>query len=124
MQRVVTLYRSTVGKKVLMALSGIVLFGFVLAHMVGNLKMLFGRNTEGLYAMDSYAEFLREAGYPLLPHGGALWIFRLVLLAAVVVHIVAAVQLLRRSMGPGPRATRSRTACRSPTRPGPCDGAA
>lgn len=98
MQRVVKLYRSTVGKKVLMAVSGIVLFGFVLAHMLGNLKILQGRNAEGVYAMDAYAEFLREAGYPLVPHEGVLWIFRLVLLAAVAVHIVAAVQLSKASV--------------------------
>lgn len=97
MQRVVTLYRSTVGKKVLMALSGIVLFGFVLVHMIGNLKILQGMNDEGVYAMDAYGAFLRDVGYPLVPHEGVLWITRLVLLAAVLTHIVMAVQLSRRS---------------------------
>ena len=97
MQRVVTLYQSTVGKKVLMAVSGIVLFGFVLVHMIGNLKILQGVNDEGVYAMDAYAEFLRDVGYPLVPPAGVLWIARLVLLAAVAVHVVAAVQLSRRS---------------------------
>lgn len=97
MQRVVTLYRSTVGKKVLMALSGIVLFGFVLVHMIGNLKILQGVNDEGVYAMDAYGAFLRDVGYPLVPHEGVLWITRLVLLAAVLTHIVMAVQLSRRS---------------------------
>ncbi len=97
MQRVVTLYRSTVGKKVLMALSGIVLFGFVLVHMIGNLKILQGMNDEGVYAMDAYGEFLRDVGYPLVPHEGVLWITRLILLAAVLTHIVMAVQLSRRS---------------------------
>lgn len=102
MQRVVTLYRSTVGKKVLMAVSGIVLFGFVLAHMVGNLKMLQGLNEDGVYAMDAYAEFLRDVGYPLVPHEGVLWIARIVLLAAVGVHIVMAVQLSARSRAARP----------------------
>lgn len=97
MQRVATLYRSTVGKKTMMAVSGIVLFGFVLSHMVGNLKMLLGTNAEGVYAMDAYAEFLREVGYPLVPHDGVLWIARLALLAAVGIHIMAAIQLSRRS---------------------------
>ena len=97
MQRVVTLYQSTVGKKVMMAVSGIILFGFVLAHMVGNLKIVQGLNSDGVYAMDAYAEFLRDFGYPLLPHEGLLWIARIVLLAAVLVHIVAAVQLTQRS---------------------------
>lgn len=97
MQRVATLYRSTVGKKTMMALSGIILAGFVLGHMIGNLKMLLGTNSEGVYAMDAYAEFLREMGYPLVPHGGVLWIARLVLLAAVGIHIATAIQLTRRS---------------------------
>ncbi len=92
MRRVVTLYRSTVGKKVLMAASGAVLFGFVFMHMVGNLKML-----QGAEAMNYYAQWLREVGYPALPHYGALWIFRVVLLAAVVIHVIAALQLARRS---------------------------
>ncbi len=97
MQRVVTLYQSTVGKKVMMAVSGIVLFGFVLVHMIGNLKMLLGVNADGVYAMDAYSEFLREVGYPALPHGGVLWITRIVLLAAVIVHVVSALQLVRLS---------------------------
>lgn len=94
MRRVVNLYRSTVGKKVLMAVSGILLFGFVAAHMVGNLKML-----QGPEAMNGYAEFLREVGYPALPHYGALWLFRIVLLIALAVHVIAAVQLYRISRG-------------------------
>jgi succinate dehydrogenase cytochrome b subunit len=94
MRRVVSLYGTTVGKKVLMAVSGVVLFGFVFGHMIGNLKMLLGAD-----AMNGYAEWLREVGYPALPHMGFLWIFRFVLLAAVLVHIVAAVQLVVRSRG-------------------------
>lgn len=97
MQRVVTLWQSTVGKKVVMAVSGIILFGFVLAHMVGNLKMLFPAGADGIPAMDHYAEFLRDVGYPLLPHEGGLWLFRLLLIAAVGVHVVAALQLSARS---------------------------
>lgn len=96
MQRVVTLYRSTVGKKVLMAVSGIILFGFVLAHMAGNLKMLQGC-TDGVCAMDTYAEFLRELGYPAVPKYGVLWLARFILLGAVATHIVAAAQLWSRS---------------------------
>ncbi|MEX2467501.1 MAG: succinate dehydrogenase cytochrome b subunit [Gemmatimonadota bacterium] len=97
MRRVATLYRTTVGKKVLVAVSGVVLFGFVFVHMLGNLKMLFPPNEAGEYAMDVYAEFLRDFGYPLLPHAGFLWLFRLLLLAAVVVHVVTVIQLWRLS---------------------------
>jgi succinate dehydrogenase / fumarate reductase cytochrome b subunit len=104
MRRVATLYRTTVGKKVLMAISGVVLFGFVFMHMVGNLKMLFPADASGHYAMDVYAEYLRDFGYPLLPHGGLLWIARLVLLGAVGLHIVSAIQLSQRSRAARPQA--------------------
>lgn len=97
MRRVATLYRTTVGKKVLMAVSGLILFGFVFGHMLGNLKMLAPRTEDGQYAMDVYAEFLRDMGYPLVPHGGLLWLVRIVLLLAVGVHVVAAFQLWRKS---------------------------
>ena len=97
MRRVATLYRTTVGKKILVAASGVVLFGFVLIHMIGNLKMLFPPDEAGVFAMDVYAEYLRNFAYPIMPHYGFLWVFRLLLLAAVVTHVVAVVQLWRLS---------------------------
>ena len=84
----VDLYRSAIGKKALMAASGLALFGFVLVHMLGNLKLY-----QGPEKLNAYAGWLREIGMPALPYGGALWIARLVLLGAVVVHILAAYQL-------------------------------
>jgi succinate dehydrogenase / fumarate reductase, cytochrome b subunit len=92
------LYRSAVGKKAVMAVSGIILFGFVLIHMIGNLK-LYG----GPQDLDNYGGWLREVGYPALPHEGALWIARLVLLAAVVLHIWAAWQVTRMSRDARPK---------------------
>jgi succinate dehydrogenase / fumarate reductase cytochrome b subunit len=83
-------YRTTVGKKAVMALTGIILFGYVLAHMAGNLKLYQGR--EGL---NEYANWLREMGTPAFPHSGPLWSVRVVLLAALVLHVVASVQLTR-----------------------------
>lgn len=88
MAKLIQLYRSAVGKKFLMATSGIVLFGFVLGHMAGNLKLYLGAES-----LNAYAEWLREVGYPALPHSGFLWIFRAVLLGCVGVHILAATQL-------------------------------
>lgn len=81
-------YRSAIGKKMVMAVSGIILFGFVLVHMAGNLKLYAGAE-----AMNQYGEFLRDVGKPLLPREGLLWIARIVLLGAVVAHIDAAVKL-------------------------------
>jgi len=81
-------YRSALGKKTVMAVTGLALFGFVLGHMLGNLKIFLGAE-----ALNHYAEWLREIGAPLLPHGGLLWIARLGLLAAVGLHIVSAWQV-------------------------------
>jgi succinate dehydrogenase / fumarate reductase cytochrome b subunit len=92
MRRVIALYDSSVGKKLWMAVTGVFLFGFTLLHMLGNLKAFQGRE-----AFDAYAEFIRAAGYPVLPHNGLLWALRLALVVAVTVHIVAAVQLWRLS---------------------------
>lgn len=83
-------FRSTLGKKAVMAVSGLVLFGFVLVHMLGNLKLYLKAHADGTIPIDVYGEFLRHIGEPLLPAHAALWIARLVLLAAVGLHIWAA----------------------------------
>lgn len=97
------LWRSALGKKAVMAVSGIALFGFVLAHMLGNLKLY-----QGADKMNAYAEWLREIGSPALPHGGALWILRVLLVGAVVLHFVAAVQLTRKNRRARPTGYRRR----------------
>ncbi|CAN5712320.1 succinate dehydrogenase cytochrome b subunit [soil metagenome] len=84
------LYGSDLGKKYAMAVTGMIMMGYVVAHMVGNLKMYFGAAD-----FDEYAEFLRDIAYPLLPHSGFLWLFRVVLLAALVIHLHAAYALTR-----------------------------
>jgi succinate dehydrogenase / fumarate reductase cytochrome b subunit len=86
--RPASFYRTAVGKKAVMAVTGIVLFGFVLGHMLGNLKIFMGAES-----FNHYAEWLRQIAYPALPHSGFLWIFRLALLASVALHITAATQL-------------------------------
>jgi succinate dehydrogenase / fumarate reductase cytochrome b subunit len=83
-----SLWRSAIVQKAAMAVSGLVLFGFVLGHMAGNLKAF-----QGADKLNAYAEWLREIGAPALPHGGALWVARATLLLAVAVHVAAAVQL-------------------------------
>lgn len=81
-------YRSAVGKKATMAVTGIVFWGFVVGHMAGNLKLFYGAE-----AFNEYAHFLRQVGHPLVPHSGLLWVARVVLLAAVALHVHAAVTL-------------------------------
>jgi len=74
-------YESTIGKKAVMAVTGLILFGFLIAHMLGNLQIFLGRTV-----MNHYAETLH--GNP-----GLLWTARTIILVSVVLHIVASVQL-------------------------------
>jgi succinate dehydrogenase / fumarate reductase, cytochrome b subunit len=84
----VELYRSALGKKYVMAITGIVFMGYVLAHMIGNLKLY-----QGPEDFNRYAEFLRELLYPIAPQSGTLNIMRAVLILALIGHVVAAAQL-------------------------------
>jgi succinate dehydrogenase / fumarate reductase cytochrome b subunit len=81
-------WRSALGKKAVMAVTGIILFGWITAHMLGNLKLYLGQE-----ALDHYAEWLRTMGAPLLPATAALWISRIVLIVCTWLHVQAAVQL-------------------------------
>ncbi|TIC86775.1 succinate dehydrogenase cytochrome b subunit [Nocardioides sp. GY 10113] len=89
--------RSTIALKLLMAVSGLLFIAFVLGHMYGNLKAFAGEE-----AFNHYAEHLREIGEPLLPHEGFLWIMRIGLIAAVVIHVACAVALWRRAAAARP----------------------
>jgi succinate dehydrogenase / fumarate reductase, cytochrome b subunit len=84
--------QSTVALKALMAVSGLVMIGYLLAHMYGNLKVFAGEA-----AFNSYAHHLRTLGEPLLPHSGALWILRAILLGSVLAHMYAAFTLWARA---------------------------
>lgn len=74
-------YETALGKKLVMAITGFILVGFVIGHMVGNLQVFLGEEV-----FDNYAALLHTSAE-------ALWAIRLVLLAAVVMHIVSATQL-------------------------------
>lgn len=82
------LYGTAVGKKYVMAITGIMLLGFVFMHMVGNLKMYLGAED-----YNHYAEFLRELLVPILPRTVLLWLLRFGLIGAVLLHIHAAYSL-------------------------------
>lgn len=84
-------WASTIGKKIVMAVTGALLLAFVFAHMVGNLKTFLGADD-----LNHYAHWLRTIGEPVLPAAWFLWIQRVVLLVALVLHVTAAVQLVRR----------------------------
>lgn len=82
------LARTSIGRKLLMAAASIILFIYVVGHLAGNLKIFLGPEP-----FNHYAEWLRVAGSPLFPEQGVLWLARVVLLAALLVHVGAYVDL-------------------------------
>jgi succinate dehydrogenase / fumarate reductase, cytochrome b subunit len=98
-----SLYSTAVGKKYAMAVSGIVLMGYVLLHMLGNMKFYLGVESLG-----TYSEWLREIGEPALPRATMLWAARVLLLVAVAVHIHSAYSLTRINRRARPDAYRSK----------------
>jgi succinate dehydrogenase / fumarate reductase cytochrome b subunit len=88
MSWIVSFYRSSIGKKAVMAVTGAFLFGWILLHMLGNLKVYLGPEH-----YNEYAQFLITMGAPLLPNKTALILVRTLLLIAVFFHIDSAVRL-------------------------------
>jgi succinate dehydrogenase / fumarate reductase cytochrome b subunit len=81
----VAIYRTTIGKKALMALTGLIWIGYVVMHMYGNLKAF-----QGSEYFNEYAEGLRHLGSPIFGHLHLLTIARIVLVASIFIHIWAA----------------------------------
>lgn len=97
MVRLVNHLQTTVGKKVVVALTGLGLVGYVVLHMLGNLQVF-----EGPHAINRYAAFLREM--PIL-----LWTVRVGLLSLAILHIGLAIHLSVRNSRARPTAYASRT---------------
>ena len=95
MQRLTRFFTSTLGQKAVVAVTGVILFGFVILHMLGNLKTFTGNDDQGVPHIDTYAHFLRTMGEPMLPYGFALWIVRIILLGALVLHVATTIRLAR-----------------------------
>jgi succinate dehydrogenase / fumarate reductase cytochrome b subunit len=92
--------RSSIGLKLIMALTGVILSGFVLVHMLGNLQV-YQPIHDGIYPIDAYGKLLRVE--PAL-----LWTFRLTLLGAVALHIWAYFVLTRKNLQARPQAYQAR----------------
>ncbi|MEC3915351.1 succinate dehydrogenase cytochrome b subunit [Nocardia sp. CDC160] len=84
------LYRTTVGKKAVMAVTGGILVLYLIAHMIGNLKIFLGAAE-----FDHYADWLRTVGSPAVPRRGVLTAVEVVLGVSVVLHMWSAVSLAR-----------------------------
>jgi succinate dehydrogenase / fumarate reductase cytochrome b subunit len=90
MNRALALWHSSIGKHAVMAVTGVIMVLYLITHVVANLLIF-----QGPSGINAYSRFLHGTG-------GALWVARLVLLAAVVLHIVAAVQLTNRRQAARP----------------------
>jgi len=90
-------WSSTIGKKAVMAVTGLLMVLFLLAHMLGNLKIFFGPSD-----FNGYAHWLQTIGEPVLRNSWYLWIQRIVLVTAIVIHVTAAAQLSRRDRAARP----------------------
>src|SRR5213594_4637036 len=88
---------SLIGKKVIMAVTGVILLLFVIAHLLGNLKVF-----QGAEHFNAYAAGLRTLGAPFFPRGLLLWVARIVLVGAVCAHIWAAIAVTRASWSARP----------------------
>jgi succinate dehydrogenase / fumarate reductase cytochrome b subunit len=99
-------WQSTIGKKYVAAITGLVLASWVVLHMLGNLKAIEGPG-HGRAAIDAYAHFLRTAFSPVLPHDFLLWIVRGVTVGALVLHITVISQLYVRNQKAKPREHRA-----------------
>jgi succinate dehydrogenase / fumarate reductase, cytochrome b subunit len=92
-------YDSTVGKKVIMAVTGLIGIGFVIAHVAGNLQAFEGREK-----LNAYSALLHG------PAAELLWVVRIVLIVAVMLHVLMAYQLTRRARAARPTSYRDRDA--------------
>src|SRR5574338_1277978 len=90
MSRVRALWSSTIGKKAVMAVTGLIMVAYLITHVAANLTVFQGPAT-----INAYSAFLHGTG-------GALWVARLVLIAALVLHVTAALQLTTRRQAARP----------------------
>ncbi len=88
---IIRFYDSTVGKKVIMAVTGLIGVGFVILHVAGNLQVFAGREK-----INAYSALLHGPGAELL------WLVRIILIVAVALHVIMAVQLTQRARAARP----------------------
>ena len=102
MNRIKALYATTIGKKFIAAITGLILFGFLLGHVAGNLKVFTGQTAEGVPHIDEYGHFLRIAGAPMVPEQVVLWSARGVLVVSLILHVLVVSQLAMKSQSARP----------------------
>lgn len=107
------LWGSTIGTKLIVAVTGVVLAGYVLVHALGNLKALQGNGAGEGAAIDRYAEWLRTFGAEAIPREGIVWTVRGILILALILHIVGIAKLIARNSAARPPEFRAKVISRS-----------
>ncbi len=95
-------WRSTIGKKQVVAVTGSILVLYLILHMVGNLNSLYGPGASDVARVDWYAEWLRNFGQPILPWAFVLWTVRAILLGSLILHVTGIAQLTARNRAARP----------------------
>ena len=93
-----SLWRSTIGKKYIMAVSGLIWFGYLILHLWGNLKIYAGPSY-----LNDYGGFLRTVGEPFFGFSQLLWVVRIILIPAFILHVWAAIALTTRDTASRPK---------------------
>lgn len=93
-----SLWRSTIGKKYVMAITGLIWFGYLIVHLWGNLKIYAGPSF-----LNDYGGWLRTVGEPFFGFSQLLWLIRIILIPAFVIHVWAAIQLTTRDNASRPQ---------------------
>jgi succinate dehydrogenase / fumarate reductase cytochrome b subunit len=97
LNRAIGFYQASIGKKVVMAVTGLILFGYVLGHLIGNLQIyLPATGVVATEPVNVYAHFLHS-------HDVMLWLVRTLLLVSVIAHITASIQLWRQKQAARPQ---------------------
>jgi succinate dehydrogenase / fumarate reductase cytochrome b subunit len=92
------LWHSTIGKKYVMAITGAIWFGYLIVHLWGNLKIYAGPTF-----LDDYGAWLRTVGEPLFGYSQVLWLARIILIPAFILHMWAAISLTTRDRASRPQ---------------------
>lgn len=95
---VASLWHSTIGKKYVMAVTGLIWFGYLIVHLWGNLKIYAGPQF-----LNEYGGFLRTVGEPFFGNSQLLWVARIILIPAFIIHLWAALQLTTRDRASRPQ---------------------
>ena len=93
MRQIILFYQSSIGKKYVVAITGVMLFLFVVGHVTGNFKTFFGYGENGIHHLDEYAHFLRTILSKVFGEAGFLWLARIGLIFALILHVATVIQL-------------------------------